>query len=261
MNWQDKIAVITGASSGIGRELALAMAREGAVVVAVARREQLLQSLLEEILPLSPMSSYIIGDIGQQAFAEQIIDHCIANYGRLDVLVNNAAMPMHKHLGDLCPEDLRQVMETNFMGCAWATLEALPHLQASSGMVVNVSSFATAVVPSHETAYVASKAAMDGFSRGLSLDLATSGVHVLLVRPGPIDTEIWDKLQAPGAYAGKRYDAAATAWEILGAMNARRREVVVPRWSLRLLLARLTNLLAPGLVRSSVLRMDPVDPL
>lgn len=261
MYWQDKVVLITGASSGIGRALAVTLARQGAVVVAVARREPLLLSLLEEIQPLSPTSSYIAGDISEEGFAEEIIRYCITSYGQLDVLVNNAAMPMHTALSQLDSSRLRQVMDTNFMACACSTLAALPHLERTAGMVVNISSFATQVVPTHETAYVASKSALDGFSRGLAVDLAASDVHVLLVHPGPIDTEIWDKLQQQGAYAGKRYPADRTAAEILRAMSRREYEVTVPRWSLRLLMGRLVNALAPALVRASVQRMDPVEPL
>ncbi|HVM96368.1 MAG TPA: SDR family NAD(P)-dependent oxidoreductase, partial [Candidatus Acidoferrales bacterium] len=92
MNYQDKIALITGASSGIGRVAALAFAKRGATVVAVARREPLLQQLIEECRPHSPLSIYLCGDLGERDFAEGVVDKTVEQFGRIDFLINNAAI-------------------------------------------------------------------------------------------------------------------------------------------------------------------------
>jgi short-subunit dehydrogenase len=259
MKIKNKVVLITGASSGIGRALSLNMAKDGAIVVAVARRTELLQSLLNDIKLTSPDSSFLAGDIGRQAFAERAVRQTVARYGRIDVLINNAAMPMHKTLTAVTPSEVERVMQVNFMACVWTSLAAIPAMrQVGGGMLVNVSSFATKVVPTHETIYVASKMALNGFTRGLWNDLAGTGIHAMLVHPGPIDTEIWSKLQQAGAYSGKLYSSERTAREIQRAIARKKREVVVPRWSLSLIMGRLVNALAPGIVRASVQRMDPV---
>ena len=259
MKLDQKIVLITGASSGIGRALAVSMAEAGAIVVAVARRSERLQALLEEIRGYSPASCYLAGDLGQQDFAEAIVEQTIDRFGRIDIIINNAAMPMHKSLSAIKPAEVAHVMQVNFMACVWTTLAAIPHMyRQGSGTLVNVSSFATKVVPTHESIYVASKSAMNGFTRGLWNDLTGSGIHAMLIHPGPIDTEIWSKLQQPGAYAGKLYSAERTAREMLRAIIKQKREVVVPRWSASLIMGQLVNAVAPAIVRASVQRMDPV---
>ena len=259
MKLDQKIVLITGASSGIGRALAVSMAEAGAIVVAVARRSERLQALLEEIGDYSPTSCYLAGDIGQQDFAEAIVEQTIDRYGRIDIIINNAAIPMHKSLSAIKPAEVAHVMQVNFMACVWTTLAAIPHMhRQGSGTLVNVSSYATKVVPTNESIYVASKSAMNGFTRGLWNDLTGSGIHAMLIHPGPIDTEIWSKLQQPGAYAGKLYSAERTAREMLRAIIKQKREVVVPRWSASLIMGQLVNAVAPAIVRASVQRMDPV---
>jgi hypothetical protein len=129
-----------------------------------------------------------------------------------------------------------------------------------AGAVVNVSSVAAAVVPPREAAYAASKAALNAFSEGLWHDLAGSGVHVALVHPGPIDTEIWEKTDEPAAYRGRRWPASDVADAILDVVTRRRHEVTVPAHNPALFTARLLRLLWPGLLRRGMARMDPVPP-
>lgn len=259
MNLQDKVVVVTGASSGIGRETAVAFARKGAVVVAVARREERLKTLLEELKGFSRQSCYLAGDLGEKAFARYIIEETVNRYGRLDVLVNNAAVPIHRLIYRISAEEAEDVMRINFLSCLWTCFAAIPYmLRQGDGTIVNVSSFASKIPPVHETIYVASKCAMNGFTRGLWNDLKGSGIHAALVHPGPIDTEIWDKHDQDGAYSGTLYPPAVVATEILRAVEHRKYELVAPRYNFTLLFARLLNLVAPSLVRMGAARMDPV---
>jgi len=261
LDYRGRVVVITGASSGIGWVTARAFARRGATVMGVARRAERLALLLDECRADSPDSSVLAGDLGRRKFAESVIDEALRHHGRIDVLVNNAAIPAHRQIWHSSADTADEVMRVNFMSCVWTTFAALPAmLRQGGGTIVNVSSFAARVTPPREALYAASKAAMSSFSEGLWNDLAGSGIHVALVHPGPIDTEIWRKQHEPVAYDGPTYPPEIVADAILEAVEKRRHEVTVPRRNPRLVAARLLRLLAPALLRLGMRRMDPVPP-
>jgi len=256
-----RVVVVTGASSGIGWVTARAFAARGAVVVAVARREALLQRLVDECRPASPASGYLAGDLGERAFAERVVDETVARHGRLDVLVNNAGVSKHKHLYHLSADEAEAVMRTNFLSTLWTTFAAIPHmLRDGGGTIVNVSSFAAKVTPAREAIYAASKAAMNAFSEGLWHDLRDSGIHVAIVNPGPIDTEIWTKEDEPHAFHGRKYPPELVTAAIFEAIEKRRHELTVPRRNAQLVMARLLRLLFPSALRAGMARFEPVPP-
>ena len=258
MRLRDRICLVTGASSGIGWETARLLARRGNTVVAVARREAKLRELVASLAGDAPKSFHLAGDLAERGFAESIVAETVARCGRIDVLVNNAAMPMHKLATRVTPDDVEGTLRTNFLSPVWTATAALPHmLRARSGAIVNVSSFSALVVPPREGIYAASKAALDKWSEGLWNDLAGSGVHVTLVHPGPIETEIWEKRQEQSGYAGKRWPASDVARAIEGAIERRRHQVVVPARNPALVAARVLRHVAPGLLRTSMRRLDP----
>jgi short-subunit dehydrogenase len=255
-----KVAVVTGASSGIGAATARALARRGTAVLGVARREDRLRALAEECARHAPGAGWLAGDLGERAFAERVVPEALARHGRLDVLVNNAALAKHKHVCHLGADEVERVLRVNFLAAVTTTRAAIPPMLAQGGgTIVNVSSVAAKIVPPREAVYAASKAALDAFTEGLWLDLAGSPIHVALVRPGPIDTEIWDKQDEPNAYRGRKYPADMVATTIIEMIAHRRHERTVPRHSPPLILARLLRLLAPRLLRHGLSRMDPVD--
>jgi short-subunit dehydrogenase len=259
VDYQGKVVVVTGASSGIGYVTARAFARRGATVVAVARREDRLQQLVSECRQDSPASSYLAGDLGERAFAERVVGDTIAQRGRLDILINNAGISKHKQIYHMSAEEADHVMRVNFMSCVWTTLAAIPHmLRSGGGTIVNISSFAAKVAPPREAVYAASKAAMNLFSEGLWNDLAGSNIHVALINPGPIDTEIWLKEDEPVAYAGPKYPATIVTDAIFEAIEKRRYEMTVPKWSAQLIAARLLRLFCPPLLRFGMARTDAV---
>jgi short-subunit dehydrogenase len=261
MDWQGRVAVVTGASSGIGRDLALVLAERGCIVVGVARREERLRALAETCARLAPGSGWIAGDLGERAFAERVVSETLARHGRLDVLVNNAARPKHKHATELAPGEIEEVLRVNLLAPVWTTLAALPAmLRQGEGTIVNVSSFAAEVVPPREAIYAASKRALGAFSEGLWSDLAGSNVHVALVIPGAIDTEIWEKLDTPSAFRGRRHPPRVVTDAILEAIEKRRFTLTAPKRSPQLVLARWLAFLCPPLLRAGLRRLDPVPP-
>ena len=261
MDYKDKVVIVTGASSGIGYVTARAFAHRGAIVVGVARRGELLERLIDECRPGSPRSIHLQGDLGERRFAEHVIDETVRRFGRLDVLVNNAAISKHKQIFHMSADEAEHVMQVNFLSCVWTTLAAIPHmLNGGGGTVVNVSSFAAKVAPPREAMYAASKAAMNAFSEGLWNDLAGSNIHVALVNPGPIDTEIWLKEDEPAAYDGKKYPPELVSDAIFEAIENRVHEMTIPKRNLQLVTARLLRLVLPSVLRMGMARMEPVPP-
>ena len=261
MDYRGKVVVVTGASSGIGYEAARAFATKGSIVVGVARREGRLRQLVEACKAHSPDSSYLAGDLGERAFAERVVEETVSRHGRLDILINNAGISKHKQIYHLSADEAETVMRVNFLSAVWTTLAAIPPmLSQEGGFIVNVSSFAAKVAPPREAIYAASKAAMNSFSEGLWSDLAGSNIHVALINPGPIDTEIWEKEDEPPAYDGPKYPPGIVVDAIFEAIEKRHYERTVPRRNLQLVTARVLRLLAPRLLRFGMARMEPVPP-
>jgi short-subunit dehydrogenase len=261
VEWRGKVAVVTGASSGIGWATARALARRGCTIVGVARRKERLESLARDCQVDAPDSSFLAGDLGQRDFAERSVLATCERYGRIDVLVNNAAIPVRKVLYRMSVEEAEEAIRINFLSCLWTTFAAIPPmLRQGGGTIVNVSSFASKVVPTHETMYAAAKCALNGFSEGLWNDLRGSNIHVALVHPGPIDTEIWHKGSEPDPYRGRRYPPELVAEGIIQAIEERQYEVTIPRRNPTLVVARLLRLLLPGVLRFAMARFDGVRP-
>lgn len=230
------------------------------MVVGVARREERLRELVEACRAHSPQSSYLAGDLGERAFAERVVEDTAARHGRLDVLVNNAAMPKHKHLFHTSVEEAQRVLEVNFLSCVWTTFAAIPvMLRQGGGTIVNVSSFSAVVAPPREALYAASKAAMNAFTEGLWNDLEGSNIHAALIVPGAIATEIWEKGDEPFAFQGRKAPPEQVARAILEAVERRRHEITVPRRKPDLVAARVLRLLLPRALRFGMRRMDPVS--
>jgi len=259
MDYRGKVVIVTGASSGIGRVTALDFARRGAAVVVVARREALLRQVADQCQAVSPKSFDLPGDLGDRSFAEHVVDETVRRLGRLDVLVNNAAVSKHKHTYHTTASEAEDVMRVNFLSCLWTTYAAIPPmLRQGGGFIVQVSSFAAKVPPPREGLYAASKAAMNAFSEGLWNDLAGSGIHVGIVHPGPIDTEIWDKEDEPPSYDGKKHPPEIVSDAIREVIERKRFEITIPRRSPQLVAARVMLLLAPGALRRGMAWMEPV---
>ena len=258
MNPAGRIVLVTGASSGIGRETALEFARRHAIVVAVARREERLDELVVQMNRLSASSCSIAGDLADPDFARGLVPEILERHGRIDIVVNNAATPKHQSILDVEPAEIERVLRVNFLSAAWITRAALSAMRAQGeGIIVNVSSVAARVTPPREGLYAASKAALESFTEGLWTDLAGSGIHAGLVVPGAIDTEIWDKLDSPSAFQGRRHPVSVVVRAILEVVERRRFEVHVPRWTAGPTVAALLRRAAPGLLRWAMARFEP----
>jgi short-subunit dehydrogenase len=186
---QDAVVVITGASSGLGRRFAIDLAAAGAIVTGLARREQLLASVAEEMHRTSPASTTMVCDVSDTDRYMAVLAGIERERGRIDVLINNAGIGEPPAVPDHPLAPYRAVMETNFFAAVAGTLTVLPGmLERHRGVVVNVSSDSGRAPGPGETAYGASKAALSAFTESLSYRTEGRGVHLHLLYPGWVPT-------------------------------------------------------------------------
>ncbi|MFN2593837.1 MAG: SDR family NAD(P)-dependent oxidoreductase [Actinomycetota bacterium] len=244
MNVAGKVCVLTGASSGIGRQTALDLAQAGATLCVAARREPELQSLVDEIGGTGAGHSYVVCDVSDRAQVRAVADHVESTYGRCDALINNAGFSTgdRPFSGDDDIEDLHATMATNFFGTAYCTAALLPLLERSApSHVVNVASVAGRLALASSSAYCASKFAVVGWSESLHFDLAPKGITVSLIEPGPIPTEGFPQTALLGSSL-LRFAVGSTAdvsKAIRNAIEHNRMQRVVPRWYYALQIPRL----------------------
>jgi dehydrogenase/reductase SDR family member 7B len=186
--------VITGATSGIGRETAREFARAGAQVVAAGRREDRLRELVAEIEGQGGAALAVGTDVADAAQVDRLIERTIERFGAVDTLVNNAGIGMAARFEEQSIADFRRVMEVNFWGAVYACKAALPRMraQASGGLIINISSIMGKRGLPYETAYCASKFAMAGFSEALRTEVMAQGIDVSTIFPGAVESEIWE---------------------------------------------------------------------
>ena len=228
-----KVVIITGASSGIGRALAVEYARRGAALSLAARRIEQLHKLKTE-LPNCPVLT-VQTDVSVESDCKALIDLTIQTYGRVDVLINNAGLSMRALFDDIELNSFRQVMEVNFYGTVYCTKYALPFLIESKGSLVGIISVAGHVGLPARSAYSASKFAVRGFLDTIRLENLYTGLHVLVAAPGFTTSEIRKSaLTANGTPQGetprleeKMMSAEVCAYQVAEAIAKRKRSLVL----------------------------------
>jgi short-subunit dehydrogenase len=187
--YDSNLAVVTGASSGIGRRLALDLAERGATVVGLARRQELLTEVEKLLQSSTPSSSTRVCDVGDTPSYEAILGEIEDQYGRIDVLINNAGIDPRTPTEVGLSTAYRQIFDVNFFGVVAGTLAVLPGMIARrSGIIVNVSSDAARAPEPRHGAYAASKAAVAVFSESVAHEVAGRGVHVHVLYPAWVPT-------------------------------------------------------------------------
>jgi len=254
-----KHVVITGASDGIGRALALEVAGRGARVTLSARSRDKLAAATDAITTGGGVAVAIPADVSSEGECRVLMEQAIAAQGPIDVLVCNAGIGSAIQGDDPIPiETIRRTMDVNFMGAVHATAAALPSLQETRGLIVAVSSLQGLLGFPKSCAYAASKHAMQGFFDSLRIDLA-GAVGVLVVSPGPVATNIHRLDPTPGkkvsdeVLARQAMPVADCARLIRRAIEARRRDLVMT--SAGRLAVRLYPFF-PGFVDTQVLKAN-----
>jgi len=189
MRLGSKITVITGASRGIGRASALALGREGAHIVAVARTGAELDGVCAEITAAGGQANAIVCDVTRAAEVAACVQATIEQHGRIDILVNNVGIGGYRPFLDWSEEDFDRVMATNLKSTWLCCQQVVPHmLAAGGGQIINVASVAGLQGYPSETLYCASKFAQVGFSQALDRELWQQGIKVSMVCPGGVET-------------------------------------------------------------------------
>jgi NAD(P)-dependent dehydrogenase (short-subunit alcohol dehydrogenase family) len=259
-SFSGKVVLLTGASVGIGRELALALAVEGSRLVLAARDADKLEAVAARCRELGGEALVVPTDVADEAACGALVDRTVEAFGALDVLLLNAGQDMWARLDELAdPSMLERLMRVNYLGPAWITWHALAHLKASRGRIVAISSLAGLTGVPTRTGYAASKHALHGFFDSLRCELAASGVSVTLVCPDFVVSEIHRRALGPDGrplgtspmQEAKIMTAAACAAAILRAARRRRRLVLL---SARGKLGRWVRLAAPGLIDQIAIR-------
>jgi NAD(P)-dependent dehydrogenase (short-subunit alcohol dehydrogenase family) len=191
-------ALVTGAGRGIGRAVALALAREGALVTAVARTASQLQSLVREIESAHGHAVYHAGDLRRRDVCDAAVARAADAHGGLQILVNNAGVGAHAPVADTTDESWDEVIGTNLTAVFRLTRAALPYLGRQGGHVFMVSSLAGSNPIAGMAAYCASKAALDHFAHCLMLEVRQRGIKVTTLAPGSVDTGFGGRADAGG---------------------------------------------------------------
>ena len=249
---KEKVVIITGASSGIGKETALAFARAGARVVIAARHEPPLRQLAATHPNLRP----VVADVTSDTDVARLVETTLKEFGRIDILINNAGLGMRATVEKTKPADARYVMEVNFFGALRCIQAVLPVMrQQGVGQIVNISSVLGVIATPRNSIYSASKFALRALSDSLRAEVHNAGINVITILPGYTDTPFFDNLVRYDGSARmspfKGQTPAHVAQVILRACRHRRREVAL---SFLGILGGWAKRLVPGFVDWSLRR-------
>lgn len=265
---QNKVVVITGASSGIGKALAGEYASKGWNLVLAARRIERLIELEKKFKKNEVLS--VKTDVTVEEDCKNLIDSAIKRFGKIDVLINNAGISMRASTIDVEMEVLRKVMDVNFWGTVYCTKFSLPHLLASKGSLVGIMSVGGYVGLPARSGYSASKFAMRGFLDSVRVEHRRSGLHVLVAAPGFTASDIRKSaLVADGRQQGetprnesKMMSAEWCAFRIYTAVKRRQRKLILTFWEGKatVLIAKLWANLVDGFIYRTFAK-EPDSPL
>ena len=186
-----RIALVTGASRGLGKAMAVALASEGAGVALVSRGEAELNQVAAEIQAAGGVAAVFPADVASEEQVLQTESGVRARLGRVSILINNAGLNVRKSVTDLTPEDWRRVIETNVSSAFLLCRSFVPHMKGQGyGRILNIASVMGSISLPNRTAYSASKAALLGFTRSLALELAKDAITVNTISPGLFETEL-----------------------------------------------------------------------
>jgi short-subunit dehydrogenase len=232
---KNKVVIITGASSGIGKACAIEFANRGANVVLAARNLDKLNAVADQIKKIGVAVLAVKCDVAVQSDCERLVMETISKFGRIDTLINNAGISMRAVFNDMEVDVLKRVMDINFYGTVYCTKYALPELLKNKGSVVGVSSIAGYVGLPARTGYSASKFAMQGFLEALRTENLKNNLHVMVACPGFTASNIRNTaLSSDGSIQGesprdeqKMMSSAEVAQYIVNGVAKRKRTLVL----------------------------------
>lgn len=236
---QGKVAVVTGAASGIGKELAIQLAQKGVSLVLTDYNANLLEETLQTVKAVQPNSKSYVFDVADKMAFQQFAQQAIADFGEIDIVVNNAGVALGKYtVEEVSYEDLEWILGINLWGMIYGTKEFLSHLKTRpEASIVNISSLFGLVGVKYQAPYCTTKFAIRGFTESLRQELADTKVQVLSVHPGGIKTNIARNARYHDAQAVKRlakgFDSAAkttaqsAAQQIIKAIEGKKKRLLI----------------------------------
>ncbi|QUC64540.1 SDR family oxidoreductase [Nitrosopumilus sp. K4] len=231
MDFKNKIILITGASSGIGKETAIEFAKNGSNLVLVARRKEKLEELQKKLEKFNVKIMVCPCDVSVKSQVAKMSSEVLKKFGSIDILVNNAGFAIYGSVSDLTIEEIESQMAINYLGMVYCIKNFLPSMiQKKSGHIVNVASVAASFGLPGIASYCASKFAMLGFSEGLKHELNGTGVGITVVSPIMVRTAFFEhpSFEKFPKYSPTSLNAKTVAKVILQAANSPRLEIVVP---------------------------------
>lgn len=231
MNFKDKVVLITGASSGIGRASAIQFAKKGATIILVSRRKEKLDQVDKDLKKFNVSTLVCECDVSDKFQVKKISKTILEKYESVDILVNNAGFAIHGSVSNLTIEEIESQMATNYFGMVYCIKNFLPSMiKKKSGHIVNVASVAGSFGLPGIASYCASKFAMLGFSEGLKHELKGTGVGVTVVSPIMVRTNFFDhsSFENMPKYSPTSLSAETVANAILKAADSPRLEIIVP---------------------------------
>jgi NAD(P)-dependent dehydrogenase (short-subunit alcohol dehydrogenase family) len=218
----DRVAIVTGASSGIGRAIAHALGAEAISVVLAARREHLLRELASE---LDSQTLVVPTDMADQLQVRRLVDATVERWGRIDLVIGNAGIWHHASIEATEPSLWEEMIRVDYLANVWLTLAALPHMGSGSHIIFINSLAGFRGVPS-EAPYAAAKHALAGFSSVARQELRSRGISVTSVHPGRVDTAPFESLRVPMVQQKQPPEVVAKA--VLSAIHRPRPHIYVP---------------------------------
>ncbi|WP_395749263.1 SDR family oxidoreductase [Prosthecobacter sp.] len=202
-SFQNKVVLITGATSGIGKVTALAFAKAGAKVVVSGRREAEGQAVVSEIKAAGGEATFVKADVAKEADVSALVAKTVETYGRLDVAFNNAGIELTGAIVDVKEEDYRRTFDINVWGVITSMKYQIPvMLKQGGGVIINTSSVAGHIGMAGASVYIASKHAVEGLTKAAAMEYAKQGIRVNAVAPAVIETDMFDR------FTGGNEDAA-----------------------------------------------------
>lgn len=225
--FQDKVAIVTGASAGIGRATAVALAKEGACLALASRNSEALSALAEELKAAGRQVLVIPTDVTQREQVEGLVQKVIAQWGRVDILVSNAGEYIRAPIIELDPATIQHSLDVNFFGGVYCAKAVLPHmLTQKSGHIVFVTSMDGKIGLPPDAPYVSAKFALTGFCEVLRQEVRESGISVTNVLPGRVDTVMIEELKF--AWISPKISPESVAAAILNGIRKRKPIVIIP---------------------------------
>jgi len=231
MDFKSKVILITGASSGIGKEVAIEFAKLGANIVLVARRKDKLEQVANELKEFHVSTIICQCDVSKKDQVKEMSKIVLEKFDSVDILINNAGFAIYGSVSDLSIDEIESQMDTNYFGMIYCIKNFLPSmLKKKSGHIVNVASVAASFGLPGIASYCASKFAMLGFSEGLKHELKDTGVGITVVSPIRVRTDFFDhpSFEKMPKYSPMSLSSKTVAKAILRAANSPRLEIIVP---------------------------------